>query len=422
MHLDIECDPRLQIPPPASEARLRQARVAASVLFLVDGLTFGTWAALIPAFKRSFSLTEGGLSWVLFALVAGAMVSMPVAGRLIGRWGSHRLCNPAAVIFSSTLLALAWVPSYAGLIASAFFFGVWKGALDVSVNAQAIVVENAMRKPIMSSFQAFWSLGGLVAACSLSMLMHGGFSHSLLMTGMSVLLLALGVWTMGRLLPDPAPVPIDEGRRSSVTGASRVRLLLLGGLAFLALFSEGVMLDWSAVYAETVSRLPVSTAPLGFAIFALCMALGRFLGDIVTARLGTVAILRLSGIVTAGGIALAVIGQAWPFALTGFALVGLGVANMVPVIFGAAGRIEGQASGTSLATVTTAGYFGFLAGPPVVGFVAAHIGLPAAFCGVIVFGIAIATLGVRAIKTRDSRYGFNPPPEPSACAGLVGRQ
>lgn len=384
MHLDIECDPRLQIPPPASEARLHQARVAASVLFLVDGLTFGTWAALIPAFKRSFSLTEGGLSWVLFALVAGAMVSMPVAGRLIGRWGSHRLCNPAAVIFSATLLALAWAPSYAGLIASAFFFGVWKGALDVSVNAQAIVVENAMRKPIMSSFQAFWSLGGLVAACLLSLLLHQGVTHSLLMTGMSVVLLALGVWTMGKLLPDPARVQDSESVHARATGSPRMRLLLLGGLAFLALFSEGVMLDWSAVYAGTVSGMAVSTAPLAFAVYALCMASGRFLGDIVTARVGNVATLRISGLVTAGGIAFAVIGQSWLLVLVGFALVGLGVANMVPVIFGAAGRVEGQEPGTSLATVTTAGYFGFLAGPPVIGFVAAHVGLPVAFCAVIV--------------------------------------
>lgn len=175
------------------------------------------------------------------------------------------------------------------------------------------------------------------------------------------------------------------------------------------------MLDWSAVYTETVSRLPVSTAPLGFAVFALCMASGRFLGDVVTARIGNVAILRVSGLVAAGGIALAVIGQAWPFALAGFALVGLGVANMVPVIFGAAGRIEGQAPGTSLATVTTAGYFGFLAGPPVVGFVAAHVGLPAAFCGVIVFGIAIATLGIRAVQNRGSRSVFASAPEPTAC-------
>ncbi|GAT31616.1 predicted arabinose efflux permease, MFS family [Terrimicrobium sacchariphilum] len=415
MHLDIECDPQLQRPHRTSEARLRQARRAAAVLFLVDGLTFGTWAALIPAFKRAFSLTEGGLSWVLFALVGGAMVSMPVTGRLIGRWGSHRLSHPAALVFSATLLALAWAPSYGMLIVSAFFFGVWKGALDVSVNAQAIVVENAMQKPIMSSFQAFWSLGGLVAACSLSMLLHQGFSHSLLMTMMSVVLLAMGVWTFGRLLPDPAPMRRDEKAQGDVSKSSRLQLGLLGGLAFLALFSEGVMLDWSAVYTETVSRLPVSTAPLGFAVFALCMASGRFLGDVVTARIGNVAILRVSGLVAAGGIALAVIGQAWPFALAGFALVGLGVANMVPVIFGAAGRIEGQAPGTSLATVTTAGYFGFLAGPPVVGFVAAHVGLPAAFCGVIVFGIAIATLGIRAVQNRGSRSVFASAPEPTAC-------
>ncbi len=373
----------------------RRARVAAATLFLVDGMTFGVWAALIPAFQQKFALSTGQLSGVLFGLVSGALVSMPVTGRLVAAWGSHRIAFFSALGFSGTLPLLALAPTPGTLVAAAVVFGLGKGALDVSVNAQGITVENALGKPIISSFQGFWSLGGLGAAFLLSVALHSRLSASFLMLAMSAVLFTLALSTLGRFLPD-APDPRAPGR--SFSWPDR-RLLRLGALAFLALFSEGVLLDWSAVYARTVVRVPLAVAPIAFATFALCMAGGRFLGDVLIARLGSVAVLRLSGGLMALGIGIATLFPSWAAVLGGFAMTGFGIANLVPVVFGAAGRVDPGRAGPSLATVTTIGYFGFLAGPPAIGLLAATAGLPLAFGTVVVFGATIATFGVQAVRS-----------------------
>lgn len=402
MNEPIASDSLLEVnrcfPRPSNPARA--ARVAASTLFLVDGMTFGVWAALIPSFQQRLGLTMGQLSGVLFALVVGALVSMPVAGRLIAAWGSRRVAFPAALGFCATLPLLALAPNAAALVAAGALFGMWKGALDVSVNAQGITVENAAGRPIFSSFQGFWSLGGLTAAFLLSFALSQGIPAPALMIIMSGLLFITALSTFGRLLPDATPTA--SAPRGWTFRRPSARLLWLGGLAFLALFSEGVLLDWSAVYAHDVVKAPMALAPLAFAVYALCMAGGRFLGDRLISRFGPTATLRISGILMTAGIAVAVLIPTWTTVLIGFAMVGFGIANLVPVIFGAAGRIDAHSAGPSLATVTSLGYFGFLSGPPVIGVIAALAGLPVAFAMVIVFGVVLATLGVAVIHPHQS--------------------
>jgi MFS family permease len=386
-----------------SGTRAGHAQVALWILFAIDGLTFGTWAALIPSFQQKFHLTTGQLSWALFGMVAGAMVSMPLAGRLIARWGSNRVAGPAALGFTAMLAGLALAPTYPAFIAAAVWFGLWKGAIDVSINSQAITVENARGIPILAGFQGFWSSGGLCAAAALSTLMKQGFAPSHLMIGMAVLLLTLSFLTLGRLLPDAAD---PSARPTTGEGKKPAGLWLIGALAFLALFSEGAMFDWSAVYARNIGGLSVALAPIGFAAFALCMATGRFLGDALMARIGQVRTMRLSGSVLVAGILVAVVLPHWLLILVGFGMVGFGTANIVPVIFGVAGRMEGHHTGSSLATVTTIGYLGFLAGPPLVGLIASEAGLPVALSLVIISGTIIATFGAEVVrKTANIREG-----------------
>lgn len=381
-----------QVPRP-----MGRARVATSLLFLVDGMTFGTWAALIPAFQAKHALSEGRLSWVLLALVVGALISMPLAGRLVARWGSHRVGFAAGIGFPCMLPVLALAPNFWTLLGAGVLFGAWKGALDVSVNAQGITVEKAAARPIFSSFQAYWSVGGLTAAFLLTVAMNHGWGAMTLMHVLAVGFVGMTLATWGGLLPDAAARVAHEGRRGFRRPGGP--LILLGGLAFLGLFSEGVLLDWSAVYARTVVEVPVSTAPMAFAAFALCMAGGRFVGDALVARFGPEGVLRISGVLMTAGIAVAVFFPVWPAVLAGFATVGLGIANLVPVIFGAAGRTKtAGGAGPAIAAVTTMGYFGFLSGPPVVGFIAAHASLPVAFGLVVVFGVILATLGVRVLR------------------------
>jgi MFS family permease len=364
------------------------------MLFFVDGMTFGTWAALIPSFQQKFSLSEGQLSWVLLALVAGALISMSVTGHVIARRGSRSVAFRAALAFCAALCLLASAPSYATLIAAALLFGALKGAVDVSINSQAITVENAIGKPIMSSFQAFWSFGGLTAAFLLSTAMNRGFPATPLMLAMAALLLVLTLSTFRRLLPDRSQLR-DEPRGFSWPNS---KLLRLGGLAFLALFSEGVLLDWSAVYVRNVANVSVAVAPMAFAAFALSMAAGRFAGDRVVARFGPIGVLRFSGGLMALGVGIAVLVPSWSAVLIGFTTVGFGIANLVPILFGAAGRAHHGGAGPGLATVTTLGYLGFLSGPPVIGALAAFAGLPLAFVIVVAFGTIIGTLGASAIR------------------------
>jgi MFS family permease len=348
-------------------------------------------AALIPSFQERFGLSDGELSWVLFGLVLGALVSMPLTGQLIARWGSHTIARPAALAFCAMLTLPALAPNYATLIAAAILFGAVKGALVVSINAQAITVENAIERPIISSFQAFWSLGGLGAAFLLSIAMNHGFSTTSLMLAMAVFVFLLALSAFDRLLPDRSPLK-NEPRGFSWPDS---KLLRLGGLAFLALFSEGVLLDWSAVYARNVANMSVAVAPMAFAAFALSMAAGRFGGDLLIARFGPIVVLRVSGALMALGVGVAVLIPAWPAVLIGFATVGFGIANLVPILFGVAGRVHENGAGPGLATVTTLGYFWVSSGPPVVGALASFAGLPLAFGMVVVFGTIIASLGVR---------------------------
>ena len=357
-------------------------------------MTFGTWAALIPSFQQKFGLSEGQLSWVLFGLVLGALMSMPLTGHVIPRWGSRPIAVPAALAFCATLTLLALAPNYATLIAAAVLFGALKGAVDVSINAQAITVENAIEKPIISSFQAFWSLGGLGAAFFLSIAMSHGSSPTLLMLAMAALLFLLTLSTYDRLLADTSSAEREPHGFSWPDS----KLLRLGGLAFLALFSEGVLLDWSAVYARNVANMSLAVAPMAFAAFAVCMAAGRFAGDLLIGRFGPIVMLRVSGVLMALGVGVAVLIPSWPAVLIGFATVGFGIANLVPILFGVAGRAHENGAGPGLATVTTLGYFGFLTGPPVIGALAAFAGLPLAFVMVVVFGTIIATLGVSVVR------------------------
>ena len=220
---------------------------------------------------------------------------------------------------------------------------------------------------------------------------------------MAALLVAVTLLIAGSLLADePAVVPPDTGSHFSLPDR---RLLSLGALAFLALFSEGVLMDWSAAYAHTVARVSLATAPIAFAAFSVCMAAGRFAGARFTSRWGEAAILRGSAALMVAGTALAVAVPAWPAILAGFMVVGLGIANLVPTIFRAAGRVHAHGAGPGVALVSTLGYTGFLCGPPAVGFTAALAGLPTAFCLVIVFGLVLAGTGKLALAAATNQPG-----------------
>jgi MFS family permease len=364
-----------------------RARWAASVLFLVDGIGFGTWAAMIPSVKQKFALSESGLSIVLLAIVAGALISMSLIGRALSRHGSRTMLAWLAPGYAVALALIALAPGFGWLLGAAMIFGAFKGSLDVSVNAQAITIENAGDKPIMATFQALWSIGGLVAALLVGLALKQGIAP-LVITIAAALLVAALMSSAPLAGGDASP-----GKRKGGFALPNGRILRIGALAFLALFAEGVMMDWSAVYTRTVSGAEAWLAPLAYGMFSLSMATGRLLGDRVTARHGGLAVLRVSGLLTLVGLLLIIAVHQWPVTFLGLGFAGLGLANLVPVLLGAGGRAHEESIGQGVAMVSMIGYFGFLAGPPAIGGLSHWIGLPGAFGVVVVFALLLAVWG-----------------------------
>lgn len=363
------------------------ARLAIRLVFLANGAVLAGWAPLVPLAKARLGLDEGQLGLVLLALGAGAILAMPLAGPLIARHGSRAVSIAAGLAFAALLPLLGAPLPGAPLLAVALFaFGAANGLMDVAMNAQAVAVEAKGTRPIMSSIHGIFSIGGLLGAVSVSLLLRAGLPPA-------AAALALGAAAMALLAAQArALLPRAEDRPGDGHGFALPRgpVLAFGLLCFIMLLAEGSMIDWSAVYLAQQRGMEVSLAGLGFGAFSVAMAAARLSGDALNARLGPVRLLRGGALLAALGLAVAVLlPQAWA-ALLGFVLVGLGIGNAVPLLFSAAGRLPGVAPGTAIAAVATLGYAGLLAGPALIGFAARLTSLPVALAGVALLVLAVA--------------------------------
>lgn len=368
---------------------VNRARWALAMLFLVDGVGFGTWAAHVPVFKQLLHLENGSLTFVLVSLIIGAIITMPVTGQLIAHYGSRRVIRVAAVIYVLMVALLAQASSLWFLILFAGLFGAAKGAFDVVVNAQAVTVEKHYGLPIMSFFQGCWSAGGLLGAGAASlMLQHGGTARSDLSLTAAVLMLCT-FWAL--------PLVMDDAGRESTRPQRKAKfiwpnaaLLRLATLAFFGLLAEGAIGDWASVYLHSDIGVTLSLAAAGYAAYAIAMAAGRFSGDWLAQRLSGKNILHVSGFLIAVGMGCALLFTSWWPAVCGLMLTGIGVANIVPVIWGAAGRDTRMGAGPAISTVTTIGYCGFLTGPPIIGSLSVMMGLRTAMGVIALAGLIVA--------------------------------
>jgi hypothetical protein len=301
------------------------------------------------------------------------------------------------------LVLVAVAPSLPALMGAALLFGAANAALDVAMNAHGVTVERGLGRPIMSSLHAGWSIGGLVGAGLGALLAAGGVDARANLVLVPVAVCALALAGSRALLPaaeDSAP-PLPALRRPPA------RIALLGLIAFCSLFAEGAAADWSAVYLEDSLGAPAAVAATGFAAYSLAMAGGRLVGDRLTLRWGPSGLLVRCGLLASGGIGVALVVGHPAAAIAGFALLGAGVAPVVPVVFRAGGSTPGVPGSQGIATVAWLGYLGFLAGPPVIGLTADAIGLPGALgivCGTTaaVALLAGATRTVPAIRTEGA--------------------
>lgn len=376
-------------PPVAEVARSeRFARWAVALLFFANGLAGGSWFVRIPAVQQALGLGNGALGLALLATAVGAMVSMPAAGWLSGRLGSR----PVTIVMSFALcIALplpTLAPDFPWLVAALFLLGIAYGGMDVAMNAQAVAVERRYRRPILTSFHALFSIGGMVGAVIGGFVAGQGVAPSAHLAGLA-LVLAAGVAAMVPLLLREPPETVGQPVRFVMPGPA---LLALGVVAMCVLIGEGAMADWSAVYLRQVLDTTPGMAAAGYAVFSLTMAAGRLSGDAIAARFGPVRVVQAGGLIAGLGLTLGLAVQHPTAAMLGFAAVGAGLACAFPLVVSAASRTPGMSAGAAIGAVSTAGYAGFLLGPPIIGLSAELVGLRAALGLIVVLALIAAAL------------------------------
>ena len=370
---------------------VRAPRRATSAMFLICGTATSAWAPMIPFVKSRLGLDEGTLGLVLLVFGGGSMVAMPLAGLAIHVWGSRKVVGIASVASCLALPLLAAPIGTAAVAASLFAFGAALGALDVSMNAQALAVQHAARRPIMSGFHALFSVGGLIGAAVVSTLLQAGAPLIHCALAIALVLAVIALFEQRHLVAD-----YGTENAGGFTIMPRAAVLGLGALCFMCFLGEGAVLDWSAVFLREHRGVDVALAGVGYAMFSVAMAVVRLTGDHLTHRLGGRLTLQLGGALAAAGYVITALVPSPAGALTGFVIVGIGAANIVPVLFSASGKVPGVPPGIALATVTTIAYAGLLLGPALIGFVADATTLPIAFLLVAALFGAIAVTGGRA--------------------------
>jgi len=371
----------------------RAARLATRAMFLVCGTVTASWAPQVPLAKARLGLDDGMLGLTLLGLGAGAMVAMPLAGFLAARFSSRLITTLGGLVICLSLPLIILAPDAPLLALALFLFGAATGSMDVAMNVQATAVEARGARPVMSSFHGMFSVGGLFGAGGTSLLLGLGLSPLTAALIVSGLMLALLLAQAGSMLP-----PEHRGARAGLRlSLPRGLILVLGLLTFVLFQAEGAVLDWSAVFLHEARGQDPSVAGLGYAVFAVAMAVMRLTGDGITTRFGGENVVRLGSALAAAGFLLAILAP-WPVAgLVGFFLVGVGAANVVPVLFSAAGRVPGTDPGLAISTIATLGYCGILAGPAAIGFVADHLGLPLAL-GLVAALLVATAAAARAVR------------------------
>lgn len=374
-----------------------KARVAVSLAFFTNGALVATWVSRIPAIQSKFGLREGALGLVLLGLSAGMLTALFLAGGLIARYGSPKVTLYCALISCLALPFLVIVSIPSALFAVLFVFGGGISAMDVAMNEQAVLVERNAKRPLMSSFHAGYSIGGFVGA-----LIGAGMAA---LTGLPTLphfAIAAALFSGAIVLSFPHLLPTERGagKKEAVFRLPERSLWILGVIAFCTAIGEGTMADWSAVYLTKVLNADAALAALGFAAFSLTMTIGRIFGDSLSRKWAPALIVRAGGLIAALGILAAALTKNPIIALAGFAAVGVGLANIIPLLFGAAGNFPGISTGTGIAGVATIGYAGYLVEPPLIGFVAEETSLRVAlFLVALIIGTLV--FSAKAISSQS---------------------
>lgn len=369
---------------PSNKAR----RTAVSAIFFFYGLCFASWASRIPSIQQNLGLSEAELGGVLFALPVGLFISLPFSGLFIAKAGSKIVVLISAVMYSGLLLAIGYSQSVLLLTVVLFLFGFFGNMLNISVNTQAVGVEDLYKKKLMATFHGMWSLAGFAGAAIGTFMIGRGihpFHHYLYICILSIVVIAVSIFYL--LKED-----VNSDEKRPVFSMPDKSLLNLGIIAFCSMMCEGAMFDWSGVYFKKVVMAEKALIGLGYTAFMVTMAGTRFVADGLSHRFGLRKVLQASGVFTTVGLLVSVVFPSLISAVAGFLLVGIGVSSVVPLVYSAVGKSKTLSPGIALAAVSTLGFLGFLIGPPVIGLIAGVSSLRVSFLLIAMMGLSVAVL------------------------------
>jgi MFS family permease len=371
-------------------------RMAVAAFYFCLGLCFASWASRIPDIKTKLHLSEAGLGSILLALPIGQLIMMPISGRLVTKYGSRTVLSVSILLYALELTNLGWVSQGWQLALALFVFGVVGNMCNIAVNTQGVLAEKIYNRPIMASFHGAWSLAGFSGALIGLLMMNLKMEPRQHFFIVIALVLVVVVMARKYLIPGTS-APAEKKKFFSKPDGTLVQL---GLIAFCCMATEGTMFDWSGVYFKEVVKAPASLVIVGYASFMVMMATGRFTADKIIAKIGRKKMLQLSGILILSGLLMAVI---FPYVITatiGFLIVGFGVSAVVPTIYSAAAATSKVAPGMAIAAVSSVSFFGFLMGPPLIGYIAQLASLRYSFAVVALLGFCI-TIMVSKLKVVD---------------------
>ena len=350
-----------------------RAKLATRLAFIAAGFGVACWAPLVPYAKARCQVGDAMMGLVLLLLAAGSIVAMPFAANLSARFGSKPVVLAGGIISAVVLPVLSEAASPVMLGAALFVFGASLGSLDVAMNLHAVDVERASEKPLMSGFHALFSIGGFLGSGMMTALLSRRLTPNISTMASSAILIAIV------LAASPGMLANHEEISQPLFAVPRGVVLAIALLAAISFLVEGALLDWSALLLVGGRLLSAARGGLGYMFFSVAMTLSRLTGDRFVARFGNRVVLTLSGLTAFLGFCLLLLSPVVGLALAGFILIGLGAANIVPILFRLAGTQNAMPKGLAVAALTTAGYSGMLTGPAVIGFLSKGIGLHNAF-------------------------------------------
>ena len=368
---------------------LSQRRVALGALFFFMGICFASWAARIPDIQSKFQLSEGQLGTLLLCLPIGSMLGLPIAGWSVHHYGSRIVILLCSFAYALTLPLIGLAPNLWVIVPVLMIFGMLGNIMNISLNTQALGFENQLGKSILASFHGVWSMAGFTGAGLGAGMIFLQFSPAVHYGVVALLSLVIILISQKYVLNDKRK---EDGAGGLVLKKPDPLLLRVGVISFLGMMAEGCMFDWSGVYFKKIVEAEPELVSLGYVCFMGAMASGRFVTDKASNRYGKIPVLQVSGVLIFLGLLLAVLFPSLFSAALGFLLVGFGVASIVPVSYGIAGRSKLYSPSVALAMVSTLSFFGFLVGPPLIGFIAEAFNLKVSFALIAINGLGILLL------------------------------